>query len=70
MTHAIDPATLSALRSALNAAQNEIIAMRSTLEWIANPSTGLSHVIFRQEATLRAERSLAALNVVTPSKET
>ena len=47
------------LVSALSAALEEA---RGALEWIVNPSTGMSHVIFRQEAMFKAKRALATIN--------
>ncbi len=48
-------ATIATLTAALEEA-------RGALEWIVNPSTGMSHVIFRQAATFKAKRALAAIN--------
>ena len=49
---------LRAANATLTAALEEA---RGALEWIANPSTGMSHVIFRQAATFKAERALATI---------
>ena len=62
-------AELSEANFAMNAALQRVSYLRAVvekareaLEWITNPSTGMSDVIFRQVATLKAERALAAID--------